>query len=473
MGAAVCYNPPSIVPALEHSPAGLSLELPTVNKLPPYPIIAREGWPILTGLAVVALLFYWVIDWDFLGHVFLLLFLFSFQFFRDPVRELPLDERAVVSPVDGRVCKVERATVRYTPGTFVNADLDKASTENERNAVTVRMDDGRRITFVQVAGLVARRILCYTQEGDRLERGQRYGFIRFGSRVDVYLPTDAEVKVTIGDDALRRFRHKKKGSLSSTGANLFFFWGAGRDSKRDGRGRGSLEIRFDTVGQGQVGGKKLHRLEARKFHAYGPVFLVDGDERKAGGTGRKTERTQKAAASDGRFLEEHRRGDETLLPHGRKDAREDERGNLFGRLVAFFENHRETLDSALERHGVAVKRLTLRGEGPREGRKESLRFVFSRDRHGGGAFPPGVGEGSARAVDHDRIARIFGEALKLRLNRAQRRAHAPFGEFAADRLRRLRRTGERKEKLEGKGVVGHDAKNGANSVRTRRFVTVK
>ena len=203
-----------------------------MNKLPPYPIIAREGWPILTGLAVVALLFYWVIDWDFLGHVFLLLFLFSFQFFRDPVRELPLDERAVVSPVDGRVCKVERAqdpvtgeealkisifmnvfnvhsqkapvsgtveTVRYTPGTFVNADLDKASTENERNAVTVRMDDGRRITCVQVAGLVARRILCYTQEGDRLERGQRYGFIRFGSRVDVFLPTDAEVKVTIGD----------------------------------------------------------------------------------------------------------------------------------------------------------------------------------------------------------------------------------------------------------------------------------
>ena len=203
-----------------------------MNKLPPYPIIAREGWPILTGLAVVALLFYWVIDWDFLGHVFLLLFLFSFQFFRDPVRELPLDERAVVSPVDGRVCKVERAedpvtgeealkisifmnvfnvhsqkapvsgtveTVRYTPGTFVNAELDKASTENERNAVTVRMDDGRRSTSVQVAGLVARRILCYTQEGDRLERGQRYGFIRFGSRVDVYLPTDAEVKVTIGD----------------------------------------------------------------------------------------------------------------------------------------------------------------------------------------------------------------------------------------------------------------------------------
>ena len=169
-----------------------------MNKLPPYPIIAREGWPILTGLAVVALLFYWVIDWDFLGHVFLLLFLFSFQFFRDPVRESifmnVFNVHSQKAPVSGTV-----ETVRYTPGTFVNADLDKASTENERNAVTVRMDDGRRITFVQVAGLVARRILCYTQEGDRLERGQRYGFIRFGSRVDVFLPTDAEVKVTIGD----------------------------------------------------------------------------------------------------------------------------------------------------------------------------------------------------------------------------------------------------------------------------------
>ena len=154
-----------------------------MNKLPPYPIIAREGWPILTGLAVVALLFYWVIDWDFLGHVFLLLFLFSFQFFRDPVRELPLDERAVVSPVDGRVCKVERAqdpvtgeealkisifmnvfnvhsqkapvsgtveTVRYTPGTFVNADLDKASTENERNDMqpNVLLYEPERALFV-------------------------------------------------------------------------------------------------------------------------------------------------------------------------------------------------------------------------------------------------------------------------------------------------------------------------------------
>ena len=89
--------------------------------------------------------------------------------------------------------------VIYTPGLFVNADLDKASTENERNAVTVRMADGRRITFIQVAGLVARRIICYATIGQELARGERYGFIRFGSRVDVYLPADAEIVAQIGD----------------------------------------------------------------------------------------------------------------------------------------------------------------------------------------------------------------------------------------------------------------------------------
>ena len=81
----------------------------------------------------------------------------------------------------------------------MNADLDKASTENERNAVTVRMADGHRITFIQVAGLVARRIICYATIGQELARGERYGFIRFGSRVDVYLPADAEIVAQIGD----------------------------------------------------------------------------------------------------------------------------------------------------------------------------------------------------------------------------------------------------------------------------------
>ncbi|WP_455262603.1 phosphatidylserine decarboxylase, partial [Neisseria sp.] len=98
------------------------------------------------------------------------------------------------SPADCTVTKVV-----YNKGKFVNADLDKASTENERNAVLATTASGREITFVQVAGLVARRILCYTQAGAKLSRGERYGFIRFGSRVDMYLPVDAQVQVAIGD----------------------------------------------------------------------------------------------------------------------------------------------------------------------------------------------------------------------------------------------------------------------------------
>jgi phosphatidylserine decarboxylase len=98
------------------------------------------------------------------------------------------------SPVDGEVKQRW-----YNRGAFVNAALDKASVENERNALWLRSDSGQDVTCVQVAGLIARRILCYVQPGDRLARGQRYGFIRFGSRVDVYLPPAAQVKVTIGD----------------------------------------------------------------------------------------------------------------------------------------------------------------------------------------------------------------------------------------------------------------------------------
>jgi phosphatidylserine decarboxylase len=87
----------------------------------------------------------------------------------------------------------------YNRGKFVNAALDKASVENERNALWLRAEAGHDVTCVQVAGLIARRILCYVQAGDRLARGQRYGFIRFGSRVDVYLPPGSQVRVTIGE----------------------------------------------------------------------------------------------------------------------------------------------------------------------------------------------------------------------------------------------------------------------------------
>ena len=197
----------------------------------PHPIIAREGWPFLIGSIAIALVLS-----AYVGGIIELLswivVLFVVQFFRDPPREVPQDAGAVLSPADGRVIKVERTQdpygqreaikvsvfmnvfnvhsnrspadgkvekVQYFPGKFVNADLDKASAENERNAVVLTTNDGQIVTFVQVAGLIARRILCYVKAGDTLARGQRYGFIRFGSRVDVYLPLDAAVKVSIGD----------------------------------------------------------------------------------------------------------------------------------------------------------------------------------------------------------------------------------------------------------------------------------
>jgi len=196
----------------------------------PHPIIAREGWPFLAiALALAMATTVWCAVWSIPLWV---IFVFVLQFFRDPARVIPQQAGAVLSPADGRVIKVERTQdpygqrdallvsvfmnvfnvhsnrspvdgviqkVQYFPGKFVNADLDKASSENERNAIVLKTDNGQTVTFVQVAGLIARRILCYVKAGDRLARGQRYGFIRFGSRVDVYLPLDATVKVSIGD----------------------------------------------------------------------------------------------------------------------------------------------------------------------------------------------------------------------------------------------------------------------------------
>lgn len=201
------------------------------SRIYPHPFFAKEGQPIIIGVGIVALVLA-LVGWSFLSGIAVILFIFCAQFFRDPAREMPEDPRAVVSPADGRICKVQKAVdpltgaectmvsifmnvfnvhsqkspvtgtieeIVYTPGLFVNADLDKASTDNERNAVRVKMEDGRSITFVQVAGLIARRIICHAEVGQKLERGERYGFIRFGSRVDMYLPTDAEICVSIGD----------------------------------------------------------------------------------------------------------------------------------------------------------------------------------------------------------------------------------------------------------------------------------
>jgi phosphatidylserine decarboxylase len=195
-----------------------------------HPIIAREGWPYLILLFIPA-----VLVMKFIGFYYSLplwvLFIFVLQFFRDPPRLVPVAPNAVLSPADGRIVAVEKThdvyanrdalkisifmnvfnvhsnriavngrikSIQYFPGKFVNADLDKASTENERNAVVIESAN-HLITLVQVAGLIARRILCYARVGDYVKKGERYGFIRFGSRVDVYLPVQAEPLVTVGD----------------------------------------------------------------------------------------------------------------------------------------------------------------------------------------------------------------------------------------------------------------------------------
>ena len=196
----------------------------------PHPIIAREGWPFLAGAAAAAAIATWFGGWW--SAPLWLVALFVLQFFRDPPREVPAGEGLVLAPADGRIVQVGNArddylgrealkisvfmnvfnvhsnrspvdgtveNIWYFPGLFVNADLDKASTDNERNAVHLRTASGADVTCVQVAGLIARRILCYVGRGDRLARGQRYGFIRFGSRVDVYLPLTAQPKVSLGD----------------------------------------------------------------------------------------------------------------------------------------------------------------------------------------------------------------------------------------------------------------------------------
>ena len=197
----------------------------------PHPLIAREGWLFVLIALAAALGVGFLAGWWWSIPVWLAA-LFVLQFFRDPPRDVPEDPGAVLSAADGRVVEVSRAQdpyVRreaikvsvfmnvfnvhsnrspvdgvvkerwYFPGAFVNAALDKASLENERNALWLRTPEGGDVTCVQVAGLIARRILCYVGAGAELERGQRFGFIRFGSRVDPYLPLEAEVKVAIGD----------------------------------------------------------------------------------------------------------------------------------------------------------------------------------------------------------------------------------------------------------------------------------
>ena len=196
--------------------------------------VHREGWRFVAIAAVITVILYWL-GLDILGLLALVVTLWCAYFFRDPERVTPLRAGLVISPADGRISAIETvapppeldlpresvtrisvfmnvfdvhinrspvdariAHIAYVPGKFLSADLDKASADNERQALTLLLDDGRKLGVVQIAGLVARRIVKFVDDGDMLKAGERFGLIRFGSRVDVYLPQGANALVVIG-----------------------------------------------------------------------------------------------------------------------------------------------------------------------------------------------------------------------------------------------------------------------------------
>ncbi len=193
--------------------------------------LAREGYPFVAASVLIAVVVHFIIG-GVAASPFWLVVLFVMQFFRDPRREIPTQENLIVSPADGKVVAVDRATnpitseenwrvaiflnvfsvhatrspcsgeitlKKYQSGKFLNASLDKSSEENERNTVVIQSKDSKQVTCVQIAGLIARRILCYVEAGDKIERGEKYGFIRFGSRVELFLPSNCEINIAVGD----------------------------------------------------------------------------------------------------------------------------------------------------------------------------------------------------------------------------------------------------------------------------------
>ncbi|WP_128253151.1 phosphatidylserine decarboxylase [Falsirhodobacter deserti] len=192
-----------------------------------------EGWRFVGIFAVITLLLFWL--WEPLGWLGTILTIWCYYFFRDPVRHVPQGDGLVISPADGIISLLQPAApppelgmdptprmrisifmsvfdvhvnrspvtgtlvkMAYTPGKFLNASLDKASVDNERNALLLRTDTGQDIACVQIAGLVARRILPFVKDGAPLQAGERFGLIRFGSRLDIYLPEGVEPLVAVG-----------------------------------------------------------------------------------------------------------------------------------------------------------------------------------------------------------------------------------------------------------------------------------
>lgn len=193
--------------------------------------VAVEGWPFILPLAICTLLLF-IFGWVITGFILLTLTLFVLFFFRDPKRTVTEGKNVVVSPADGKIVAIKYIdepdylqqsvfqisiflsifnvhvnrtpvsgkieTVKYNPGKFHIAAMEKASLENEQTVMVIA-NENRKILVKQIAGIIARRIVCYAKLGDVIQKGERYGIIRFGSRVDIFLPKDSEIKVKLGD----------------------------------------------------------------------------------------------------------------------------------------------------------------------------------------------------------------------------------------------------------------------------------
>jgi phosphatidylserine decarboxylase len=207
-----------------------------------FPSVHPEGRKYAVGVGAVTV-FAFLLHWELIGWLLVGLTIWVAAFFRDPVRTTPRGDKLIVAPADGLITMIAKVPpppelrgidgladgeytrvsifmsvfdvhinrspiagrvrrIAYVPGKFVNADLDKASEDNERQHLLVEGADGLRIGFTQIAGLVARRILAFVREGDVVEAGQRIGMIRFGSRVDVYLPAGTGPQVLLGQRAI-------------------------------------------------------------------------------------------------------------------------------------------------------------------------------------------------------------------------------------------------------------------------------
>ncbi len=209
------------------------------------PSVHPEGRKFVVIAGAITALLWWVLDWDILGWLFAGVTIWTAAFFRDPVRTTPTGEGLIIAPADGMVTMIatvpppteligddedemsaepvirvsifmsvfdvhinrtpiagQIAKVVYIAGKFLNADLDKASEDNERQHILVVAEDGTKIAFTQIAGLVARRIVPWVKAGDRVVTGQRVGLIRFGSRVDVYLPVGTSSQLLLGQRAI-------------------------------------------------------------------------------------------------------------------------------------------------------------------------------------------------------------------------------------------------------------------------------